>query len=95
GLPPLKPEPGTPHILPYFTLDVLAKIHGSPLNPWVLEALHSVDQLDQNDHLQRQWPAPDFKIDTHRMYRGQWLLFAALALVLWLVLNTRKLSPGS
>jgi surfeit locus 1 family protein len=35
------------------------------------------------DGLVRDWPRPDFGIDKHRIYMGQWYLFAALALGLW------------
>jgi surfeit locus 1 family protein len=37
-----------------------------------------------DDGLVRDWPAPDFGIDTHRIYMVQWYLFALLAAVLWL-----------
>ena len=43
-----------------------------------------------DDGLVRDWPAPDFGIDKHRIYMAQWYAFAALALVLWLVLNFRR-----
>lgn len=35
------------------------------------------------DGLVRDWPAPDFGIDKHRVYMGQWYAFAALAAGLW------------
>ncbi len=47
-----------------------------------------------DDGLVRDWPAPDFGIDKHRIYMVQWYAFAALALVLWLALNFRN-SPSS
>ncbi len=37
-----------------------------------------------DDGLVRAWPAPDFGIDTHRIYMVQWYAFALLAAVLWL-----------
>jgi surfeit locus 1 family protein len=37
-----------------------------------------------DDGLVRDWPAPDFGIDTHRIYMVQWYLFALLAAFLWL-----------
>jgi surfeit locus 1 family protein len=37
-----------------------------------------------DDGLVRDWPAPDFAIQTHRIYMVQWYAFALLALVLWL-----------
>ena len=38
-----------------------------------------------DDGLVRDWTAPDFGIDKHRIYMVQWYAFAALAIALWLV----------
>ena len=38
-----------------------------------------------SDGLTRAWPAPDFGVDTHRIYMVQWYAFAAIALAFWLV----------
>jgi surfeit locus 1 family protein len=46
-----------------------------------------------DDGLVREWPAPDFRIDTHRIYMVQWYAFAALAIALWLMLNLRRSRP--
>jgi surfeit locus 1 family protein len=46
-----------------------------------------------DDGLVRDWPAPDFGIDKHRIYMVQWYAFAALAIALWLILNLRR-SPA-
>jgi len=46
-----------------------------------------------DDGLVRDWPAPDFGIDKHRIYMVQWYAFAALALALWLILNLRRSPP--
>ena len=43
-----------------------------------------------DDGLVRDWPAPDFGIEKHRIYMVQWYSFAALAIVLWVVLNLRR-----
>ena len=40
-----------------------------------------------DDGLVRAWPAPDFGIDTHRIYMVQWYAFALVAFVLWLWFN--------
>ena len=42
------------------------------------------------DSLIRDWPAPDFGVDTHRIYMMQWYAFAALAVTLWVALNLRR-----
>ena len=36
-----------------------------------------------DDGLVRLWPAPDFGVDTHRIYMMQWYAFALLAALLW------------
>ena len=36
-----------------------------------------------DDGLVRDWPAPDFGIETHRIYMVQWYAFALLAATLW------------
>jgi surfeit locus 1 family protein len=41
------------------------------------------------DKLVRNWPAPDFGIEKHRIYMVQWYLFAATAAGLWLYFNLR------
>ncbi len=45
-----------------------------------------------DDGLVRDWPPPDFGIEKHWIYMMQWYAFALLAIVLWLVLNVRKLA---
>jgi surfeit locus 1 family protein len=40
-----------------------------------------------DDGLVRDWPAPDFGIETHRIYMVQWYAFALLATVLWVWFN--------
>jgi surfeit locus 1 family protein len=42
------------------------------------------------DTLVRNWPAPDFGIEKHRIYMMQWYLFAATAAGLWLYFNLRR-----
>ena len=42
-----------------------------------------------DDGLVRDRPAPDFGIEKHRIYMVQWYTFAALAIVLWVVLSPR------
>lgn len=47
-------------------------------------------QLDPDASLRRDWPAPDFGIEKHYGYAGQWFLFAALALVLFIILHWKR-----
>ena len=47
------------------------------------------------DDLVRNWPAPDFGLEKHRIYMIQWYAFAALAVVLWLYFHVwRRLRHG-
>jgi surfeit locus 1 family protein len=55
------------------------------LEPLVIEQ-HS----EMPDGLSRDWPRPDFGIEKHESYAMQWYLFAALAIVLLIVLSTRR-----
>jgi cytochrome oxidase assembly protein ShyY1 len=49
-----------------------------------------IEQTEGADALARDWPAPDFGIEKHRIYMMQWYAFAAIAVVLWFVLNLRR-----
>ncbi|MBK9117963.1 MAG: SURF1 family protein [Betaproteobacteria bacterium] len=42
------------------------------------------------DALVREWPAPDFGVDKHRIYMLQWYAFAATAAALWLYFTFRR-----
>lgn len=60
---------------------------GMAVMPVTIEATQSPSP---DDGLVRDWPAPDFGVETHRIYMVQWYTFAALAIVLWVVLNLRR-----
>ena len=52
-----------------------------------------VEQTTPNgatDNLVRNWPAPDFGIEKHRINMMQWYLFAATAAGLWMYFNLRR-----
>lgn len=42
------------------------------------------------DTLARNWPRPDVGIDKHRGYALQWFSFAAIGVIVWLVLSLRR-----
>ena len=67
-------------------LDRIAAATGLALLPIIVE---QTDPVVPPDGLVRAWPAPDFGADQNRSYMLQWYSFAALAVVLWLVLNWR------
>lgn len=54
--------------------------------------LLQTSELD--DGLLRRWPRPDTGVATHVAYALQWYGLAATLVVLWLVLNTRRIKPG-
>ncbi len=60
---------------------------GGNVLPFVIEQ----DAQDApGDGLVRAWPAPDFGVDKHRVYMGQWYAFAALAAGLWVWYGWRR-----
>jgi surfeit locus 1 family protein len=65
---------------------------GLPILPIVIE---STAPIAGETPLIRDWPAPDFGIERHRIYMVQWYTFAALALLLWawFVLRPRLFKP--
>ena len=63
---------------------------GLKVLPIVLEQTVPIDAFDK---LVRNWPAPDFGIEHHRIYMVQWYLFAATAAGLWLFFNLRRARP--
>ena len=63
---------------------------GVAVLPVMIEALDAPSPPAPDDGLVRDWPAPDFGIEKHEIYMVQWYSFAALAIVLWLVLNLRR-----
>ena len=65
----------------------IAKATGLPVLPVIVEETEAPSPADG---LVRDWPLPDFGVEQHRMYMLQWYAFAALAVVLWVVLNRRK-----
>jgi surfeit locus 1 family protein len=62
---------------------------GLRLEPLVIE-----QRSESHDGLARDWPRPDFGVEKHESYALQWYSFAALAIVLLIVLSTRR-APGS
>jgi surfeit locus 1 family protein len=64
-----------------------AKEIGIALQPVVIQ-----QRSDAGDGLARDWPAPDFGVDTHRAYALQWYSLAALAGVLGIVFSFRRVA---
>jgi len=60
---------------------------GLPVLPIVVE---QTTPTGATDTLVRNWPAPDFGIERHRIYMVQWYLFAATAAGLWMYFNLRR-----
>ena len=45
---------------------------------------------EAHDGLVRDWPRPDTGADKHRIYAMQWYLFAAVSVILYVVLNLKR-----
>lgn len=60
---------------------------GRPVLPVVVEA---TAPPVPDDGLVRDWPAPDFGVEKHRIYMLQWYALAALAAGLWLFFFVRR-----
>jgi surfeit locus 1 family protein len=68
-------------------IERIAASSGLNLLPFVVE---QADPVNPPDGLVRDWPQPDFGIERHLSYMGQWYSLAGLAIVLWLVLNWQR-----
>ena len=64
-----------------------AKEIGIALQPVVIQ-----QRSELGDGLARDWPRPDFGVDTHRAYALQWYSLAALAGVLGIVFSFRRVA---
>lgn len=63
---------------------------GKPLLPLLLEQIS-----DTRDGLVRDWPRPDTGVAMHVGYAIQWFGLAATLVVLWLVLNIKKIRKSN
>lgn len=66
-----------------------AQATGMAVLPVVLE---QTAPAGGDDALARDWPAPDFGVEKHRIYMLQWYAFAATAAALWLFFAFRRRS---
>jgi len=69
----------------HLVLDRYRAWSGLELAPFVLQQTN-----DAGDGLVREWDRPDTGADRHRSYALQWFSFTALAVVLYVVLNTKR-----
>ena len=76
----LKPETASGPIRQNLDPARFAAATGLAALPAVIEATAAPAP---DDGLLREWPAPDFGIETHRIYMVQWYAFALLAAALW------------
>jgi len=86
----LKPGAMTDRVWPNLDPARFATATGVAVLPAVIEETRPPVP---DDGLVRAWPTPDFGVDKHWMYMLQWYAFAALAAVLWLLLNWQKAAP--
>jgi len=52
------------------------------------------EQSGEDDGLKRNWPQPGFGIEMHESYTGQWLLFSALIIFLYIYYGFVKRKTG-
>ena len=83
----LKAESGEGALRQNLDIERIAASSGLNLLPFVIE---QTDPVIPSDDLVRDWPQPDFGIERHLSYMAQWYSLAALAIVLWLVLNWQR-----
>ena len=70
-------------------IEAYAKETGLALQPIAIQ-----QRNDNGDGLARDWPAPDFGVDTHRAYALQWYSLAALSAALGLAFSFRRVAEG-
>lgn len=70
-------------------LDAYAAETGLRLLPLVIE-----QRSQSDDGLSRDWPRPDFGIQTNKSYALQWYSFAALAVALGAIFSFRRVRPS-
>ena len=83
----LKADTGAGVLRQNLDIERIAVSSGLALLPFVVE---QTDPVTPPDDLLREWPKPDFGVERHLSYTVQWYSLAALAIVLWLVLNWRR-----
>jgi surfeit locus 1 family protein len=83
----LKTDTATGPLRQNLDIERIAVSSGLALLPFVVE---QADPVTPPDGLLRDRPQPDFGIESHLSYMVQWYSLAALAIVLWLVLNWRR-----
>ncbi len=85
--PPGAPQAG--NIRQNLEIGDYAREMGLALQPIVIQ-----QRSDDGDGLAREWPRPDFGVDTHRAYALQWYALAALAVVLGVVFSFRRVGQS-
>ena len=78
-------QPGT--AWQHLDLKRYAQSTGLSILPIVIEATAATGG---DESLVRDWPAPDFGIERHRIYMVQWYTFATMAVALWLWFVARR-----
>lgn len=83
----LQRETGTGQVWQNLDPMRFAAATGINVLPAIMEA---TAPSEPDDGLVRHWPAPDFGIDTHRIYMMQWYAFALLIVVYWCRFASRR-----
>jgi len=85
----LAPEAPSGPLRQHLVLEREEKRLGLKLQPFLIE-----QASDAQDGLTRQWERPDAGVDRHRSYALQWYSLALLTLVLYVVLNFKRVGAG-
>lgn len=83
----LKSDASPGPVVQHLDLARFTKATGVPVLPFIVQQTRSVGG---GDDLVRDWPAPDFGIDTHKIYMVQWYSFALVAAIFWAVTHLRR-----
>ena len=85
-----QPQEGWPKVTSYPTVGELSTALGRPLEPRIV-----LLDAKQPDGYVRDWQPPGIQPIRHWSYAVQWWSFAALAIVLWVILSTRKIQESA
>lgn len=79
-----------PQLITYLDLAAVSEALENPLQPWLVQ----LDADDTSGFEDRQWQAAVMTPEVHGAYALQWFSLAAAALVIWVVLGTRRGGKG-
>jgi surfeit locus 1 family protein len=85
----LSPDAAEGRVWQNLTLARYREAYGLRVRGFVIQ-----QQNDLGDDLDRNWPVPGFGIEQHRSYVGQWLIFSALIVILYVYFGFIRKRPA-